>query len=41
MIFIPRKIFFTNSDSAGDGGTLTQDGGDNIHTFTSSGQFIV
>ena len=40
MIFISKKVFFTGSDFSANGGTLTTDGGDNIHTFTSDGTFV-
>ena len=42
MIFIPKKtLLATAQDFLATGGTLTTDGSDNIHTFTSDGTFVV
>ena len=42
MIFLPKKsLLATKQDFTATGGTLTTDGSDNIHTFTSSGTFTV
>ena len=42
MIFIPKKSLITAGQSFSvTGGTVTTDGGDNIHTFTSDGTLTV
>lgn len=42
MIFIPKKILIaTEQKFSAAGGNITTDGGDNIHTFTSDGTFVV
>ena len=42
MIFLPKKsLLATEQDFSALGGTVTTDGSDNIHTFTSSGTFTV
>ena len=42
MIFLPKKsLLATEQDFSASGGTVTTDGSDNIHTFTSSGTFTV
>ena len=42
MIFIPKKLLITAGQSFSvTGGTVTTDGGDNIHIFTSDGTLTV